>query len=355
MHMPVFEAHQQMSWPQLHEDSVPELAFLRATQKLMNTCGITDFSRNDIEKPIAKRLRRQLSGLINFAKFREEGMDLYERITVERDDGLDRLHNIREENKELGGQLGQLRVANTEKREEIEKLDKECDEAQVKFNEKNEEQATIRIASGNLKKLNAELKEQLGQQNLEHADAMEEVKRLTGQVVQSPERVRREMHESQRALQQERRDGEKQEEAAQVSATALQAVEDGVSKVNDGVAALQEILDESNRCIDSAQQIKASELAIEKNRKEVGQVEESAKELQRQNNRLEERLARECGAKESRARAPGTAHARRLIQSAAACGGEGCVALLRSHEALAYTQERAPANAAFQLSKRRGS
>ena len=68
MHMPVFEAHQQMSWPQLHEDSVPELAFLRATQKLMNTCGITDFSRNDIEKPIAKRLRRQLSGLINFAK-----------------------------------------------------------------------------------------------------------------------------------------------------------------------------------------------------------------------------------------------------------------------------------------------
>ena len=56
--------------------------------------------------------------------------------------------NIREENKELGGQLGQLRVANTEKREEIEKLDKECDEAQVRFNAKNEEQATIRIASG---------------------------------------------------------------------------------------------------------------------------------------------------------------------------------------------------------------
>ena len=60
---------------------------------------------------------------------------------------------------------------------------------------------------------------------------MAEEKRLTGQVVLSPERVRREMHESQRALQQERREGEEQEQQAQVSATAQAAVEDGISKV----------------------------------------------------------------------------------------------------------------------------
>jgi len=33
--MPVFEAHQNLAYPQLHEDSIPEMAFWRAISKLM--------------------------------------------------------------------------------------------------------------------------------------------------------------------------------------------------------------------------------------------------------------------------------------------------------------------------------
>jgi hypothetical protein len=68
LNMPVFSAHQNMAWPQLHEDSIPELAFWRAVAKLMAVCGVNDFTRDDLARPDAKRLRKQLSGLINFAK-----------------------------------------------------------------------------------------------------------------------------------------------------------------------------------------------------------------------------------------------------------------------------------------------
>jgi hypothetical protein len=36
MHMPVFEAHQNLAWPQLHEDSIPEIAFWRAISKVLD-------------------------------------------------------------------------------------------------------------------------------------------------------------------------------------------------------------------------------------------------------------------------------------------------------------------------------
>lgn len=105
LNMPVFNAHQNLNWPQLHEDSIPALAFWRAISKLMYTCGVNDFTRSDIAHPQPKRLRKQLSALINFAKFREERMELYTKITVARDDYLDRLHNVSHENEQLQTQV----------------------------------------------------------------------------------------------------------------------------------------------------------------------------------------------------------------------------------------------------------
>lgn len=139
-------------------------------------------------------------------------------------------------------------------------------------NSKNEEQSRLRHASGELKKRNNELKEQLGEANLEHTALLAEVSKLQSQVVHSPERVRREMHESQRALQQERRDGEAAEAAALVAQTAAKAVVDACGKVSDATAAVGEILDLSNKCIEVGHSIKAREASIQSNRKDAAEV-----------------------------------------------------------------------------------
>ena len=52
---------------------------------MMETCGITEYSVNDLTAPTTKRLRRQLSGIINFAKFREERLALLADLTMQRD------------------------------------------------------------------------------------------------------------------------------------------------------------------------------------------------------------------------------------------------------------------------------
>jgi hypothetical protein len=78
-----FDATQMLEYASLHEDSIPHLAFLRASQRMMAACGVHDFSVKDLVTPEAKRFRRQLSGVINFAKFREEQLATFTELTMQ--------------------------------------------------------------------------------------------------------------------------------------------------------------------------------------------------------------------------------------------------------------------------------
>ncbi|KAJ1408444.1 kinetochore protein Nuf2, partial [Ochromonadaceae sp. CCMP2298] len=72
MAQPSFVGLQTVIHPELHEESFPKLDTFRAVCKMMEICEIPDFTIKDLMSPTAARLRRHLSGIINFAKFREE-------------------------------------------------------------------------------------------------------------------------------------------------------------------------------------------------------------------------------------------------------------------------------------------
>ena len=54
---------------------------------LMTLVGITDFSIRDIIKPDATRVKKILSAIINFAKFREEQLPVFDKH-IERSVGV---------------------------------------------------------------------------------------------------------------------------------------------------------------------------------------------------------------------------------------------------------------------------
>jgi len=106
----------------------------------------------------------------------------------------------------------------------------------------------------------------------EHKHLTAEQKKLQGQVVQSPERVRREMLESQRALQSERREGEVAEQAALSATAAAKAVSEAVLKVNEAAQNAEDLLSMSNKCLEFAKAIKKKELVIHNNGKQKDEV-----------------------------------------------------------------------------------
>ena len=87
---------QALEYGELHDESIPQLSFFRAISKLMETCDVTDFSLKDIHQPDAKRFRRQLSGVINFVKFREDRLVMYTELSKETD-GLSADHQMKKQ------------------------------------------------------------------------------------------------------------------------------------------------------------------------------------------------------------------------------------------------------------------
>lgn len=97
-----------LEYPELHDESIPTLAFIKSLNRLLIAAGVKDFNLQvgpvslnsgwhykvqsfwkrmsstqrpcllqDLYKPDSNRLRRNLSGIINFAKFREEKLVPY--------------------------------------------------------------------------------------------------------------------------------------------------------------------------------------------------------------------------------------------------------------------------------------
>ena len=68
-------------YPEVHApESYSELTFFTELRKLMDICGYYDFSWRDLYAPESKRLRLQLSAVVNLAKFRQEQLKVYAEL-----------------------------------------------------------------------------------------------------------------------------------------------------------------------------------------------------------------------------------------------------------------------------------
>ncbi|OAE28800.1 hypothetical protein AXG93_3096s1140 [Marchantia polymorpha subsp. ruderalis] len=75
LQQPAFNVLCKLEYSELHEESVCSIASWRIIRQLMFAAGVTDFTFRDLIKPDSRRTIRNLSGLINYARFRAERED----------------------------------------------------------------------------------------------------------------------------------------------------------------------------------------------------------------------------------------------------------------------------------------
>jgi len=73
------ELQEKTKFPTLHED-LGDMFFFRTLRALLKAAGYSSFSLSDMVAPSPKRLRIQLSALLNFIKFREEQVEVLELL-----------------------------------------------------------------------------------------------------------------------------------------------------------------------------------------------------------------------------------------------------------------------------------
>merc|ERR1712153_48263 len=94
-------ATQCLSDPGLYDDTIPEIQFFRELRGLMETVGIIDFNRRDIDKPVKERTIRILSAIINFAKFRIDKMDQIDQYEDMLEEQLEMRQGLTEKNTQM--------------------------------------------------------------------------------------------------------------------------------------------------------------------------------------------------------------------------------------------------------------
>ena len=98
INQPEFAGLSQLEHPDLHEESVPNVNSFRLVGNLMKICGVDDFSIRDYIAPDHKRFKKQLSGIINYARHSQEIADELREMTDARDDSIARLEHLQKEN-----------------------------------------------------------------------------------------------------------------------------------------------------------------------------------------------------------------------------------------------------------------
>mmetsp|Transcript_94711 Transcript_94711/g.230085 ORF Transcript_94711/g.230085 Transcript_94711/m.230085 type:complete len:458 (-) Transcript_94711:126-1499(-) len=287
---PRFEATEVLQNAELHEESIPVVAFLRHVTKLLSVCGVTDSCLKDLTKPDAKRLVRNLSAIINFAKFREERLGEYAKYTEETEACLEERAAAEEQH---GAALAKRKDV-LERREaelpQIEALQAECASLEEQIGELNTQQAVLRHESNEVKQATAAIKAKIAETNAATAEAGATVAKLQSQIVSSPDRLKGELLAMADDLATEKAaleaaEAQRAEMAARLA--AMDAAEEDLESATELVGGVE---GESGRYKKCVAELKATQQRLDVLSSELEEKTSHADHLEKQVARTTERL-----------------------------------------------------------------
>jgi kinetochore protein Nuf2 len=291
MAQPAFSGLSQLNYPELHEESVPQINSFRACQKMMEVCCIQDFTLKDLMTPSAKRFRRQLSGIINFAKFRAERLGLLHDLTTQREAVLSALNRSKLNNDTLNSRLAALREQTLEESKLIEDTENDIKVAETEISELNIKQAEIRDEIADLKVIRHQIKDSISSRAKQLEEATATKKKLQGQIVNSPERFRKQIHDSADALQQEQHEMRQLERKSRELTAWLVQLDDAHAAATAALEAMQEVKAEVDAQKEAMGYVdEQKELAASK-REALKTITQNAQHATRQLAKGEEKLA----------------------------------------------------------------
>jgi kinetochore protein Nuf2 len=263
-----------VDYPELHEESLQNLKFLKSTMRLMHICGVHDFGFLDLTSPSFKRFRRQLSAVINFIKFREERLGLYAELQDGREELYAGLMEVEQEHKMLQEQLEATKQKADQRWEEAQMCNNDEEELESEIAQQNKVQRAIRHESSELKKKANVLKDQIDMAELGLQELESEEKKLQSQVVQPPEELQREMKDIEVTLKQEKNRCKEAEEEARVVAVKTTNVFNAKKDLVNAIELVDKLGREMKKYHEAEGQHEEVERAMVSSQNEIKRLEE---------------------------------------------------------------------------------
>uniref|UniRef100_A0A383VHS0 Uncharacterized protein n=1 Tax=Tetradesmus obliquus TaxID=3088 RepID=A0A383VHS0_TETOB len=292
LNQPLFAAIDAFEYPELHDESIAARNFFRHLAKLMSACGVKDFGMKDIHKPEPARLRRHLSAIINFAKFREEKLVVYSEMSAELDALVEEQQRLQELLAQKEAEKQRMLDERAAQQEEASGVLAEVSELTGQNQALNKQFMAL---AGEVKGLKAQcnsLADAAQAEKFELLAAKQENDRLNDQIVQSPEKFQRSLAELTSAVEAERGVVEDTDRAC----SDAMARQEMVGKVDKEVGKCLELMAELETAVATKKQHSrtAKELreAISGAQLDAGDLEQTQTHLRRQLATLSDRIKR---------------------------------------------------------------
>jgi kinetochore protein Nuf2 len=266
-----FTKFDRFDYPQMHEQSVGFVAFLRSLMQLAEACGYPQISTRDLIKPEVNRIVKFLSAVINYLRFRNEKIDSYEQLCTD----TERLRQLRDQTSvdfaKASAELARLRSA----RQTEKPLAAEMLRDRVKLEDDlSQQQRRYAELQKHAERLNAhrqDLKDRLVEKDQRLDSERRECSGLRAQLVQSPDRMKRELSNKENSLEEESK-------ATQALETQGRSLTDKVDKIKKVQSDLSQVMGTLSQC----------EEQLDKTRTAQKDSRDLQKRVQEQRNKLRE-------------------------------------------------------------------
>ncbi|KAI8622594.1 Nuf2 family-domain-containing protein [Chytriomyces sp. MP71] len=186
---PNFAVVDLLEHPDLHQEDVALMGFYRQLFKLVTEVGISDFSIRDLIKPEPGHMRKILSGIINFAKFREERLSVFEQCTQKSAEYIEQKAFLEKKNQEISEVVNTMRLQRAEEEPAYQRVRERNLALTSELRELKRIQTTLTSEIETLKKTKNETIDKAKNTDFLLTNCKQDCARLRSRIVPNPEKL----------------------------------------------------------------------------------------------------------------------------------------------------------------------
>ncbi len=248
-------ALQALEYPEIHMDAVSLLAFYRQIARLMWEVGIEDFGLKDLVKPEGPRLRIILSAIINFAKFREEQLSVWEELMKRGEEAAQELAGLNSREAELRSRIEAIRQQRVAEEPQVQAIKEQIGVLVNDLRELKKQQNTLSTEIEGHKRRRQELVDNQARLQYLMSSGRQECAKLKSRIVHSPEKLLQIISEMQASIASER--------------TALTSLEKRSRELTGRVEQLAKLEGDLKRCLQQLEQNEQGSKRVEELEREI--------------------------------------------------------------------------------------
>ncbi|WVW80872.1 hypothetical protein I302_102862 [Kwoniella bestiolae CBS 10118] len=193
-----------MEYKEMYGDALQFTMFFRHVRDLANLCGITNFSLADITRPEAARFRTVLSGIMNFAKFRDERAHFQAHLQARLQEQAEKTVSLRQKIDQVENDISEITARNAAERPQSEQAQKRNDGLRAELLELRSQQIKLSGEVEELKKERQGLMDQAAHNAHLNTQIQHQILSTKSRLVQSPDRIKKQITEMTLSLSSEK-------------------------------------------------------------------------------------------------------------------------------------------------------